>query len=329
MPTATPTTPRPSPSSGPGPAPYSPVQQRMVDVLGRRRDDAGGLDPDIAHALRRRLEDGLAEAAAAIPEGESLWVGKSHLHTFSTCPGSWVGSLDVPFRWTIPTVRGTVSHKAIELTLNWRGEAEPARMVDAAITHLIDQGYSVGRFLRQLSTVELAELRSSAVELVTAFEECFPPLRSRWRPVLEGRLRAEVAGGSIVLAGRPDLTLGQAGRGGKVIVDLKTGRRSHRHADDLHFYALIDAMRVGLPPRRVATVYLDACQPVVEDVSADSLLAAADRVVALVDGMVGARWRNERAELRSGPHCGWCPVRAGCAAGQEWEQADDGDRERW
>lgn len=328
MPTAAPTTPRPSPAAPRSVAPYSPGQQRVIDLLGRRRGD-GDLDPDIAPRLRQRLEDGLADAAALIPDGESLWVGKSHLHSFATCPGSWMGALDVPFRWSIPTVRGTVSHKAIELTLNWRGEAEPSRMVDAAVTHIIEQGYSAGRFLRQLTTVELAELRSSAVELVTAFEECFPPLRSRWRPVLEGRLRTEVAGGKIVLAGRPDLTLGQAVRGGKVIIDLKTGRRSERHLDDLRFYGLIDAMRTGLPPRRVATVYLDAGEPAVEDVTAETLLSAAERVVTLVDGMVRSRWRGERVELRSGPHCGWCPVRASCAAGQEWEQADDGDRERW
>lgn len=308
---------------------YSPVQQRFIDLLGRRPDEADVLDPSLAAELRDRLEHGLADAAYRIPAGESLWVGKTHLHTFVTCPGSWHGALDLPFRWTIPTVRGTVSHKAIELTLNWRGPAEPSRMVDAAIAHLIEQGYSAGKFLRGLSTVELAELRCSAVELVTAFEECFPPLRSRWRPVLEGRLRAEFGDGKIVLAGRPDLTLGQAARGGKVIIDLKSGGRAARHADDLRFYALVDTLRVGIPPRRLATVYLDAGQPVVEEVSAEGLSEAVDRVVSVVDEMTATRWGGERIDLRSGPHCGWCPVQAGCVAGQEWERRDDIDRERW
>lgn len=308
---------------------YSPVQQRVIDILGRRAGQSEHMDTSVAVDVREYLELALADAAERVPDGESLWLGKSHLHSFATCPGGWHAGLDAPFRWTIATVRGTVSHKAIELTLNWRGEAEPARMVDAAIAHIIDQGFSAGKYLRQLTTVELAELRSASIELVTAFEECFPPLRSRWRPVLEGRLRTEVAAGKIVLTGRPDLMLGQAARGGKVIVDLKTGRRSSRHAEDLRFYALIDTLRVGVAPRRIATVYLDAGQPEVETVTPELLLSAAERLATLANAMIGARWGGDRLELRTGPQCGWCPVRAGCAAGQEWEQIEDGDRERW
>ena len=308
---------------------YRPAQQRVIDLLGRQPGDAHDLGADVVTALRSELEERLAPAAALIPSDESLFVGKTHLATFTSCAGHWLADLAEPFAWTVPSVRGTVSHKAIELALNWRGEIEPSRAVDAAITRLIDDpGSSAGRYLRTLSTVELAELRSASVELVTAFEECFPPLKPKWRPVIDGRNRAELCDGRIVLVGRPDLTLGQAGRGGKVIIDLKTGDRRQHHVDDLRFYALVDTLRVGLPPRRLATVYLDAGQPVVESVTAGVLAAATERLVRTTTEMIETRWGTSPARLRTGPHCSWCPANEHCTAGLEWRTVTIGSTGR-
>ncbi len=295
-----------------------PAQQRVIDLLGRHADGEIDLGADVAGALRADLEDRLASAAELVPEGCPLFVGKTPLAAFTSCPGRWRALVEAPFNWSVPSVRGTVSHKAIELSLNWRGEVEPGRAVDAAIGRLLDDESSAGRFLRTLSTVELAELRSESVDLVTAFEECFPPLKARWRPVVDGRSRVELAGGRIILVGRPDLTLGQALRSGKVIIDLKTGDRRRHHVDDLRFYALIDTLRVGLPPRRLATVYLDAGQPVVEVVTVGVLEAAAERVVRTVEAMIETRWGTLPTRLQPGHHCGWCPARERCEAGLEW-----------
>lgn len=295
-----------------------PAQQRVIDLLGRHADDAVELGPEVAEEVRARLEDSLGSVVARIPPGETLWVGKTPLAVFNTCPGQWRAEVDSPFRWSIPSVRGTVSHKAIELSLNWRGEVEPGRAVDAAMGRMLDDDTSAGRYLRTLSTVDLAELRSASVDLVTAFEECFPPLKPRWRPVVDGRSRAELCGGRIVLVGKPDLTLGQALRSGKVIIDLKTGGRHQHHVDDLRFYALVDTLRVGLPPRRLATVYLDAGLPVVEAVTVGVLEAATERVVRTVIDMVDTRWGTLPTRLRAGHHCRWCPERNRCHAGLEW-----------
>ena len=306
-----------------------PAQQRVIDLLGRQPGETPPVGAEVATALRAELEERLAGAARLIPEGESLFVGKTPLATFGSCAGRWLADQAAPFAWSVPSVRGTVSHKAIELALNWRGEIEPSRAVDAAITRLIDDdGSSAGRYLRTLSTVELAELRSASVELVTAFEECFPPLRPRWRPVIDGRNRAELCDGKVVLVGRPDLTLGQAGRGGKVIIDLKTGERRRHHVDDLRFYALVDALRVGLPPRRLATVYLDAGQPVVESVTMGVLEAATERVVRTAVDMIETRWGTMPARLRTGHHCSWCPARDHCMAGLEWRSVTLGLEDR-
>lgn len=297
---------------------YRPAQQRIIDLLGRGAGDAPELGPEVAEGLRAELEERLAPASELVPAGEQLWVGKTALAAFNACEGRWRAQVEAPFTWTIASVRGTVSHKAIELSLNWRGEVEPGRAVDAAVEHLLDDEFSsAGRFLRTLSTVEMAELRGLAVEHVTGFEECFPPLRSRWRPVVDGRCRVELGDGRIVLSGQPDLTLGQALRGGKVIIDLKTGSRRTHHVDDLRFYALLDTLRVGLPPRRLATVYLDAGQPVAETVTAGVLDAATERVARSVSAMAEARWGTAPVRLRPGGHCSWCPGRGSCPPGQE------------
>ncbi|MDZ7675667.1 MAG: PD-(D/E)XK nuclease family protein [Acidimicrobiales bacterium] len=298
---------------------YRPAQQRIIDLLGRGADDVPDLGPEVADELRAELEERLAPATALLPEGEQLWVGKTALAAFNSCEGRWRAQLESPFAWTIPSVRGTVSHKAIELSVNWRGEVEPGRAVDAAIEHLLDDEFSsAGRFLRTLSTVEMAELRGLAAGHVTSFEECFPPLRTRWRPVVDGRCRVELCDARIVLSGQPDLTLGQALRGGKVIVDLKTGSRRIHHVDDLRFYALLDTLRIGLPPRRLATVYLDSGEPVAESVTGGVLEAATERVARTVSAMIEARWGTAPVHLRPGGHCSWCPGRATCGPGLEW-----------
>lgn len=306
---------------------WSPAQQRIIELLRRRPDDAP-VDADVVAALHAELEERLAPVAERIPAGAALWVGKSALHQLDTCEGRWQAEASARFAWNVPAARGTVAHKAIELQANWRGESEPCRLVDEAITRLAEGEGSLAAFLRALSTVELAELRQEAVGFVTAFEECFPPLKSRWRPVVDGPARVALAGGRIVLGGRPDLTLGRAADGGKVIIDLKTGRPSRHHVDDLRFYALVDACKVGLPPRRLATLYLDTGTPTVEHVTPGVLQAATERVVRSVEAMVALRTAARPAQVRPNPMCRWCPALAGCETGSAWVAADaDGEHE--
>ncbi len=308
-------------------ATYTPAQRRVLDLLGRRSDDHV-VDPALVESLHAELEERIAEAAAQIPERAVLWVGKSGLHQLDTCEGRWQAEASARFSWSIPAARGTVAHKAIELQANWRGETEPCRLVDEAVARLAEDAGTLGTFLRSLSTVELAELRQEAVGFVTAFEECFPPLKSRWRPVVDGPARVSLAGGRVILGGRPDLTLGRAADGGKVIIDLKTGRPSRHHVDDLRFYALVDACKVGIPARRLATLYLDTGTPVVETVTAGVLEAATERVVRSVQAMVEVRTGARPATVRANPMCSWCPAIDSCETGSAWVAAEaDGEHD--
>ena len=181
-----------------------------------------------------------------------MWVSKHTLTTVHGCEANHMASL-TNFEWTLGNVKGTVLHKAIELGLNWRGPVVPAVVVDEALDQLAhNEGASASQFIEQLPEGDMAQLRSSAIDLYTKFDECFPTLKAAWRPVLESSARYEMFDQRINLSTRADLTLGAPGS--KVIIDVKSGRLHSSHREELRFYALVEAMRTGMAPRRLADV---------------------------------------------------------------------------
>ncbi|MDZ7732071.1 MAG: PD-(D/E)XK nuclease family protein [Acidimicrobiia bacterium] len=256
----------------------NPTQQQVVALLGRSRADWPDFDAGLRHELRAELEAGLAPVADRLPEGDDLFLSKHALTGVHGCEASYLADLDAGFAWTVPMARGQVAHKAIELSVHWRGESVPLQLVDEALARLEHADSSLADWLQTLTEVELAELRSAANERVAKFLESFPTLKSAWRPVLESPATAELCDGRVVLRGRVDLTLGRAEgtRPGKVLVDLKTGTFSPNHVDDLRFYALVETLRLGTPPRLLATFYLDSGTPRPEEVT-EAVLDAAVR----------------------------------------------------
>lgn len=302
--------------------PLSPAQQDLYDRLTATAAEAPTFDPDLRHDLRADLEAGVAEAAGALPDGQDLWVGKTRLTGVLGCEGRFLHEDAEGFAWTPASARGTVAHKAIELALSWRGPANPSLLVDVAIERLIDDRTSLGEWLTDVDEATVAEVRGAAAERVTTFDECFPPLRAEWRPKPESRAKAYLAGNRIVLQGKVDLTLGRA-RGHearKVLLDLKTGTYLPSHRDDLRFYALVETLKLGTPPRLLGTYELDAGVLHHEDVSVEVLDAAVrrtvDGVVRLVELLHAGH--DEAPTLRPGPPCRWCARSDGCDPGQAW-----------
>jgi hypothetical protein len=224
----------------------------------------------------------------------------------------------------VPTVRGQVVHKAIELAVHWRGEPVPGGLVDEAVERLADGDLGAARFLAGMSEAERAQLRGEATDLVTKFQECFPPLKSVWRPVTESRAYVELLGGRIVLTGKVDLTLGkyEPGNPTKVIIDLKSGMPVATHREDLRFYALLETVRLGVPPRLLASYYLDAARAQPEVVSVPLLEAAAARTIDGIRKLVELQAGREPT-VQPGPSCRWCPRADDCVEGQAFLWATD------
>ena len=163
-------------------------------------------------------------------------------------------------------------------------------------------------------------MRAEANDRVVKFLECWPPLPRAWRPVTEAMVRQDICGDRVVLRGKVDLTLGAPDGlvAGKVLVDLKTGAAKGAHLDDLRFYALVETLRLGTPPLRLGTYYLDQGRLVPEDVTESMLDSTVERVVAGVVKMVELETQARPPVLRAGPACNWCVLRQGCDEGRAW-----------
>lgn len=306
----------------------NPAQQEVLDALGARPHERPAFDPRLRDELRAELEERLAPMVDRLPAGETLWVSKHLLASVHGCEGLFLARDAEDFAWTPATARGVVAHKAIELSVGWRGDPAPGDLVDEAIARLIASTDNVAGYLEGIGEGERAELRSDAVERTTMFLECFPPLEARWRPVTESRLRASLCGDRVVLAGKVDLTVGrpEGTRAGKVLLDLKTGSFAPAHRDDLRFYALVETLRLGVPPRLLATYYLDAGRLQDEAVSEDLLRAALERLIRGVELAVALRHEDRDPVLRPGAPCRWCPRQTTCEVGARWlEDRDDAD----
>jgi hypothetical protein len=303
----------------PAPA-LTPVQAEVLEVLGARRSERPRFDPRLRHELRGELEHRLGPLAARLGEDRRLFVAKHALTGVHGCEGAWLAGEEVPFEWTPATARGTVAHKAIELSISWRGEPSPAELVEAALDRLSRGSDALADWLVAQDEAERADLVGEAVERVTKFGELVPPLEARWRPVAESRLRAELCDDRVVLSGKVDLTIGQADGtlAGKVVIDLKTGGFAPAHRDDLRFYALVEALRVGTPPRLVGSLYLDSGRLQVEEVTEASLAAAVERTVRGAESIVALTRGEREPVLRPGPPCRWCAVLQECSTGTAW-----------
>ena len=301
----------------------NPAQAEVLAVLGARPHERPAFDPRLRTELRQGLERRLAPVAGRVPDGQTLWVSKHLLSSVHGCEGLFLAQDEEEFAWTPQTARGTVAHKAIELSVSWRGDPSAGELVDESIARLIAGNDRIGDYLGGLGEGERAELHGEASERVNMFLECFPRLEPRWRPVAESRLRADLNDDKIVLSGKVDLTVGRAEgvRAGKVLIDLKTGGFAPSHREDLRFYALIETLRLGVPPRLLASYYLDGGRLQEEVVSEDTLAVAFERVVAGADAAVALRHERREPVLRPGAPCRWCPKRSECDVGQHYLEA--------
>ena len=314
---------------------YNPAQQQFVDLLGSSRGTRPEFDRGLRDELRAELEDRLEPLAEIIDSdsysGSNLYLSKFTLSQVLGCERKFMAEQRRPFEWSPPTARGTVAHKAIELLVHWRGEPRALDLVDDAINSLTERDASLADYLQTCGDVELAEVRAEANRSVSQFLECFPSLKPAWKPVTESRMRAELCGGRVVLSGKTDLTLGQpaGAKAGKVIIDLKTGGFSPAHREDLRFYALIESLRL-VPPRRLATYYLDQGQPHAEDVTVDLLRSALERVVDGAFRYAELVTGRRQPGVVPGPACRWCPVQPDCEEGTAYLAGEsEGSFEGW
>ena len=279
----------------------------------------------LADDLRRTMETGLGGVAARLaPDGGELVVRKADLARVHACETHQLSETGTPFGWNTRNARGALAHKAIELSVHLSAPPAAGELVDLALERLVedDWEWGPGRWLSEAPAVEVAEVRAFATDVVHKFQDECPPLKRSWRPRLESSMSAPLCDGRITLRGKVDLALGQA-RGTEarvMIVDFKTGGASSAHVDDLRYYAVLETLRVGVPPFRVASWYLDAGHWHAEDVDEDVLFAAARRIVDGVTKLAELQVDRRPPQLSPGPTCSYCVLRAECSGAVAWTE---------
>ncbi|HEX2700596.1 MAG TPA: PD-(D/E)XK nuclease family protein [Acidimicrobiales bacterium] len=303
-----------------GDAPLTPTQRRVLtDVMG-----VGQPRPRFDEGLGLRLRDELEVALAGVADrlgDQQLSVSKQALSEVHACERHHVSSAGT-FSWSVATACGTVTHKAIELGATMRRPPGPEDLVDLALDRLAaDLEWGPGAWLSEAGPVELAELRGAALDRMLKFSDEFPPLKLSWRPRLESSLSTGLCGDRIWLRGKVDLALGRphGSTAGVLIVDFKSGRPGRSAPDDLRFYALLETLRTGVPPFRVATWYLDSGQCHAQDVGEDVLASAARRVVDGARLLYELRIEGREPAVTPGPACGYCTRRGDCAGAVVWQ----------
>jgi len=300
------------------------VQERNLELLKRA--------PEPLVFSREFVDELLAQACAAMEElsdrlgGETLWVSKNRLSNVHGCEVKYL--LPSDFEWTPATLAGSVAHKAIELALNWRGEPTPAAAVDEAMARVADGNDQKGLAVSGMGDGTWADLRSRAVDRVTKFLHDFPPLPPTAHPVLEATAKWKPKG-TIELTGKVDLAVGKPeGRESRIlIVDFKTGGRSPHHRDDLRFYALVQTLRQQVPPRKIASYYLDYSEADAEDVTEGMLISSLTRTVQGIERHIELHHEHVAPVKKVGAPCRWCPLRTECREGREYLNTDGDDIE--
>ena len=287
-------------------------QRRTLDRL-----IGTGERPVFASDLRQRLVDRIEGAARELELPEPLWLGKEALNQLARCEGRFAARLlgeDPPFEHSINTASGVLVHKAIEVDVGARDGLDPHAIAVTAAERLTEREERFADYWRERTPPEQDEILMDVVRKVTLFQSSFPPLRELRRemaPVTELPVRAELLGGDLTLSGKVDLVLGvpdrlEPGRASRLAVDLKTGGAWPEYAEDMRFYALLMTLRFGVPPYRVASLFLDSGEWQAEDVSEETLHHAADRVIATARA-ARAVLSGRDPQLTPGSWCAWCP----------------------
>jgi hypothetical protein len=252
------------------------------EVLALLRDGSGQrprFDPGLAGGLRAWLEDAAAEVVARRGEdAPPLFLGPRLLWDESVAaadpgeaspdpyPTEWVRSCLVRALFAQVVTTGQVEDPlgdALDALRVDPGRSAMARHVDA--------------LPKEARTALAASLRIHIENLMNLT----PRFAAGWLPRTNDRVAIPLAGGRVVLNGVFDLLVGAPvpGRATLCALGLTTGGRWAEARTALHYLALLETLRSGTPPFRLALLHSAAGRYGVEDVLEEHLRTIVSHVV--------------------------------------------------
>lgn len=138
--------------------------------------------------------------------------------------------------------------------------------------------------LDELDAEERARLAAEVASHGAVLAHRLPTVPARWSPRVGVRHHVALAGGGVILRGQIDLTLGEPGGTTACVclLDVTTSLLEPRHDDALTYLALLETLRSGEPPLRVAALSTADGSALVRDVTGSLLADAADAVLGAV-----------------------------------------------
>ena len=248
-------------------------------------------DPGLAGGLRAWLEDAAFEAVSARGDGAApLVLGPRRVlgstggtGVASEGDGAGEGDDRVP---SDELVLSRVVHALFRQLVNVGTLDDP---LDDALEALRAEGERSGELVRHIeglagpARVTLSETVSLHADHLMAL---VPRLASGWLPRTDDRVSVPLAGGRIVLQGIFDLLIGvpAPGQASLCAMGVSTGGSWPRERRSLHYLALLETMRSGVPPFRLALLESASGRYGVEDVREEHLVAMASHVAAWLGG---------------------------------------------
>jgi hypothetical protein len=257
------------------------VRRDLLDDLRSRTACRTGFDPGLAGGLRAWLEDGVVSIVSGMAGASALEIRPWNLvrgatGTYPGCPPT--ASANSPRR--LPRLHLALVRTVFRLTV---AGSPPARPFEDALSALSveDRGvaivHAVGALGRRQRSALRDIVRSDAATIVSQWR--MPP--AAWLPRTRERLCVPLGGGAVVLTATADLMLGALAPtcASVCAVNVHAGPPEAAHARVRGFLALLETLRSGAPPFRVATYHTACGRLVVQDVTDDVLTSAVSDVL--------------------------------------------------
>jgi len=294
----------------------TPRQVRTLDELIAIGAERPAADPSLITEIVARLEAAVAPALERWTE-RSLYLTKGQYLSVRRCEGEMLANARTPRTGqSAAAVAGTIAHRAVQLSYT-----HPFRPVSEYVRQSVVGARSadidLDAWWAKLPLAEQSDLLMQITSKVTNFLDDFPPLDPSWSPRFEEPMVAKI--GKLTLASRADLLIGRPRgdlRQTMLLIDLKSGDLKDEHQEEAQFYALVSAVRHGVPPWRSLVYSLASGEYTRPDVSSETLLETADKVGAAVVALVDVLTERRTPDLRPGRHCRWCPAKDSCPAAE-------------
>lgn len=263
--------------------------------------------------------------------GQPTTLDSASIEEVLTCPGWWVGQREVDELGGIPG--GLLLHVSRQVARAWLAEnvtsapsVRPLTFAGQALERLSRSEGVLGRSLRNMSAVEVAELRAELAMMLVTLDADWPG-RSGLTQLVPRGLSTRTRLGRLTLTGDlVDATVGEASRSGDVLhagatlISFTLSAPSATRLEGLGPSTLLHGLRTGCPPARIISWNLATGTGIVGAVDENFVAMWRDRVCEATRRIGEIQsWFEPR--LHGGEHCQICPAFDHCPSADRSEYA--------